>query len=382
MRRLKHGIVAVALAVAPTIVGVSPPSPGPAPPVMAAAQSNGTPQGWTPNSTIPASTSTVTVTAGVTYYEGGPTLDVYAPNPLGTGKPAIVMVHSGGWSSGASAEFAPWAMQAAGELGWTAFSIDYRLDNTDPTAFPDELHDVQAAIRWVAANAERYGADPDKVVLLGGSAGGNLVTLVSSIGTAKPLTGSAVGVEPSSEVKINAVAAWSPPVDLAPLVSAGPGRPPPGCGGDQACDFVWESSDVVDYLGCEPGACPDTYKDASPISWVSSSTAPSFIANSSDELVPLDQIQQYLASLRGAGVTNHFDEVTGSMHSTQYGDQVWDATVSFLAGYVDPARSAADGATDGSDSRSWLLVGGAILLLVLAMAGLWLRRARHRPRSA
>jgi acetyl esterase len=386
VRRPQYRIVTVLAAVAVAIALTGAPSPrsGAVRLDPVAARSSGTapPQGWTPNSTIPTSTSTVTVTPGVPYYEDGPTLDVYAPNPPGTSRPAIVMVHSGGWSSGSSAEFAPWAMQAADQLGWVAFSMDYRLDGNDPTAFPDELHDVQAAIRWVAVNAERYGADPDKIVLLGGSAGGNLVTLVSSIGTANPLTGSAIGVDPSAEVKVRAVAAWSPPVDLAPLVPAGPGEPPPGCGDDQACEFVWDAPDVVDYLGCEPAACPDTYKNASPISWVSSSTAPTFIANSSDELVPLNQIQQYLAALRAAGVTTHFDGVPGSMHSTQYGDQVWDATVSFLAGYVDPARSSAGVAAADSGSRSWLLAGGAVLVIVLALAGLRHRRTRHRARSA
>jgi acetyl esterase len=349
-----------------------------------AAGTNGTsPPASATNSTIPASTAAVTVTPDVPYYDGGPTLDIYQPTASGSGRPAIVMVHSGGWSSGSSAEFAPWAMQVAEDQGWVAFSIDYRLDTDDSSAFPDELHDVQAAIRWVAANADRYDVDADKIVLLGGSAGGNLVTLVSSLGTANPVTGTAVGIDPTTAVKISAVAAWSPPVDLAPLVSTGAGQPPPGCDGDQECDFVWSSPDIVDYLGCEPTACPDTYKDASPISWVSSSTAPTFIANSSDELVPVDQIEQYVDALKSAGVANQFDEITGSLHSTQYGGEAWEPTVEFLARYVDPSAAAAAAAGAGAgaddDERGWLVgavgVGLIVLLAVLVMAVVTRRRA-------
>jgi acetyl esterase/lipase len=324
------------------------------------------------NSTIPASTAAVDVRPDIPYLDDGPTLDAYVPSGGGTSRPAIVMVHSGGWSEGSSAELAPWAMQAATEQQWVAFSIDYALDGDGTSGWPEELHDVQAAIRWVAANAAEYGVDPGRIVILGASAGGNLAALVSTYGTADAVAGSAVGAEPAAAVRINAVALWSPPVDLAALVPTGAGAPPPGCDRDAACDLVWSAPDVVDYVGCDPAACPSTYRAASPLEVVSSATAPTFIANSSDELVPIGQIEQYVEALEAAGVAHRFEELPGSRHSSQYGDDAWRPTVAFLEGYVG-------GGPDDGPSQ-WLVAGVAGVAVVGLGVALIGGRARLRSR--
>src|SRR5262245_8646537 len=80
--------------------------------------------------TTPASTDTVEVQTNVPYYEGGPTLDAYLPRNGQTNRPALVLVHGGGWNSGDKAEFAPFAMQAANEQQWAVFDVDYRLSAT------------------------------------------------------------------------------------------------------------------------------------------------------------------------------------------------------------------------------------------------------------
>ena len=98
----KRGISAVVLAVVVAVAATGPGGAG------AASAGPGTTNGTSPpasatNSTIPSSTSAVTVTPDVPYYDGGPTLDIYQPTAAGSDRPAIVMVHSGGWSSGSSA---------------------------------------------------------------------------------------------------------------------------------------------------------------------------------------------------------------------------------------------------------------------------------------
>ena len=86
-------------------------------------------------------------------------------------------------------EFAPFAAQAATEQHWAAFAVNYRLDENDKAAWPDELHDVQAAIRFIVSQASTYGIDTANVLLMGDSAGANLAALVSEVGTANPITG-------------------------------------------------------------------------------------------------------------------------------------------------------------------------------------------------
>jgi acetyl esterase/lipase len=284
----------------------------------------------------PTSTETVEVQTNVPYYEGGPTLDAYLPKNGQTNRPALVLVHGRGWNSGDKAEFAPFALQAANEQQWAVFDVDYGLSATDPAAWPDELHDVQAAIRFIATNAPGFGIDPRKVVALGESAGANLLALISSEGTANPISGEPVGNDPTLAVHVRAVGLWSPPVDLAAL-HAGPGPPPAGCGPDQACDFTWSQSTIGAYFRCDPTGCPQAYAEASPITWVSANTAPSFVAHSTDELVPMAQVQRYANALQSAGVTNQFVPLPGNLHGIQYGAQVWAQTVAFLnQGLIDP----------------------------------------------
>ena len=59
-------------------------------------------------------------------------------------------------------------------------SIGYRL--TDEAIWPTQIHDCKAAIRWLRANAERYGGDSNKIMVAGSSAGGHLVAMLGTSG--------------------------------------------------------------------------------------------------------------------------------------------------------------------------------------------------------
>ncbi len=326
------------------------------------------------NSTLPTSNSQMRVVSQVPYYPGGPTFDAYLPRDGRSAHPALIMVHGGGWEGGDMLEWAPFAVRAATEEHWATFAVNYRLDVNDRSAWPDELHDVQAAIRYIVGNAPTYGIDLANVLLIGDSAGANLAALISEVGTANPVSGTPVGADQSTDVAIRAVALWSPPVDLADLVGHA-GKAPTECGSDQACDFIWTAPDIVDYVGCQPTACPQTYADASPITWVSDTTRPSYIANSADELIPIGQVQSYVSALQKAGVEVQFQELPGTLHAVEYGGEVWQPTVSFLSAHLtasahDEPREPAD-----PDRRGILVAAGAVLLVLVAGAFVaWRRR--------
>ena len=221
-------------------------------------------------------------------YARGQRLDVYLPTtpaPPG-GRGAVVLVHGGGWRSGSRAWWAAQGRRLAAR-GWVAFSVDYRLAPTH--RFPAAIDDVRAAIRWVRTHADDYGVDPDRIALLGGSAGGNLALLAATTGS--PVVGAA---------------AWSPPTDLRTLRSGRIGR-------------------LVDgYLGCR---CPDRARAASPAAHLDRRDPPLLVANATNEIVPLGQATA-LAQHRGGRVELHV--VPGSQHSAEYGRQIWPATVRFL----------------------------------------------------
>lgn len=102
-------------------------------------------------------------------------LDLYRPDGgAAQARPAIVLVHGGGWRSGYRENLTPLA-QALAERGIVAANISYRL--APEAQFPAAIHDVKAAIRWLRKNADAYGVDPDKIAVGGTSAGGQIASL-------------------------------------------------------------------------------------------------------------------------------------------------------------------------------------------------------------
>ena len=331
----------------------------------------------TVNSTIPKSDSRFTVIENQKYYPNGPDFDAYLPTTHNGLRPMLIMVHGGGWAGGDQSELAPWAREAAVNQGWDVFTVDYRLSATDPVAWADELHDVQAAVRYLYLYADRYQGDTSKIMMMGDSAGANLIALVSSIGTVNPVKGSAVGGGRDINVPIQAVALWSPPTELAPLYSPQTGQAPEACQDNKSCDYGWSLPFIINYIGCSPTQCPTSYAQASPITWVNPKTDPTFISNSTDELIPMNQIQDYVAELNTSNVPNEFAIVQGNLHAYFYGYKVWPATVGFLASRIGPSTPP------GSSHKVMIWAGIAATLAVLLLVIVLLRnRSRSRSRHA
>ena len=99
--------------------------------------------------------------------------------PAGVAKtPVLLFVHGGGWSIGDKAHAAPDKARWANGKGWAFASANYRL--VPQATVESQATDVASAIAWLRANAEREGLDPDRIVLIGHSAGAHLVALVGT----------------------------------------------------------------------------------------------------------------------------------------------------------------------------------------------------------
>jgi acetyl esterase/lipase len=104
-------------------------------------------------------------------------LDLYLP--AGTpqrGVPVVVFVHGGGWNAGYRSEFVPMALRLA-QRGYAAATISYRL--AGEAGYPAAVNDARASVRWVRSHAPRYGIDPQRIVLSGGSAGAQIASLAA-----------------------------------------------------------------------------------------------------------------------------------------------------------------------------------------------------------
>jgi acetyl esterase/lipase len=157
------------------------------------------------------------------------------------------------------------------------------------------VRDLAAAMRWIRANAPAYGAT-SAVGALGGSAGGNLAMML--------------GTEwASGQDRPDAVVSWSGNTELWRYDLA---RNPPNA-----------EAIAQRYVGCPytgTGACPDRWTGASPVTHVTSDDAPTYLVNSTKELIPLKEAQHMDAALAGAGVDHVLRVIAGSLHERAYED--------------------------------------------------------------
>ena len=101
---------------------------------------------------------------------------VYRPTANGNA-PMVLLIHGGGWAFGSIEETEPLARYLAAESGAVVVSTSYRLAPEQP--FPAGLHDCEATLRWIKAEGRKYGGDPSRLAVGGGSAGGNLAAAVA-----------------------------------------------------------------------------------------------------------------------------------------------------------------------------------------------------------
>lgn len=101
---------------------------------------------------------------------GTPSAEIYTPK--GTGPfPVVLHIHGGGWFTGSAKGERKLAMRIAA-AGFVVVNLDYALAPERP--FPQGLQDCIYAARWIVRNIHRYGGDPARLAIGGGSAGGNL----------------------------------------------------------------------------------------------------------------------------------------------------------------------------------------------------------------
>jgi len=247
------------------------------------------------------------------------------------GRPAVVVVHGGGWRSGTRGEFPEWNAWLA-DKGHVVFDIDYRLSASNWQEAPA---DVACAVGWVKENADRYGVDPGRVALMGRSAGGHLALLAAyTRGPAAPTPG--CEAPNARDTGVEAVVAFYPPTDLARLSRQG------YLGG------------MDRFLGGTPGAAPGRYRLLSPISRVDPADPPTFLAHGGDdEIVPPGESELLAGRLREAGVPHRLVELPWANHTFDFSWGGWGSQItrSSLEEFLESRLEAPEGArTDPSGS--------------------------------
>lgn len=254
-------------------------------------------------------------------------LDVFVPDGPGPW-PLLVWVHGGGWQNGDKALQASGAQLRQASRGYAVASVNYRLSGV--ASHPAQIHDCKAAIRWLRLHAAEYRIDPDRIGAWGSSAGGHLVALLGTSGDVPALEGDE---NPGPSSRVAAVVDWYGPSDLPNMQAQG--LP---CSGDHASAASPEGR----MLGCAIPDCPETAREASPISWVSADDPPFHIVHgAADCTVPPLQSQTLHDALAAAGVDATLTLIPGAGHG---GPQFSDAAnLPLLEAFLD--RTIRDAAT-------------------------------------
>ena len=223
-------------------------------------------------------------------------LDLYFPEDVPASVPLIIWIHGGGWQSGSKENPLPVRLGFV-EKGYAVASINYRLSGE--AVFPAQIEDCKAAVRWLRANAVKYGLDPEHFGAWGSSAGGHLAGLLGTSGGVVELEGSVGGnLEYSSRVQ--AVCDYYGPADLTRLLVTVPGLP--GAAGGAVSKLL--------------GALDQSKaRAASPLTYISRDDPPFFIVHGdADHTVPVSQSQILYDALRQGGVEASIKIIKGAGH--------------------------------------------------------------------
>jgi len=105
------------------------------------------------------------------------TADVYMPCE-GTDLPAVVLIHGGAFQSGSKEMYSDWGKHLA-KSGFVAMAINYRLATETYSIWPGVMDDIQAAVNWLVSKSHEWGIEPQRIGLIGDSAGAYLATQYS-----------------------------------------------------------------------------------------------------------------------------------------------------------------------------------------------------------
>lgn len=216
------------------------------------------------------------------------TLDAHVPDAPGPFATAI-LVHGGGWVAGDKQQYITYIFQPLSDAGFAWFTINYRL--APRFHFPADAEDVEAAIRWIKSNASRYRVDPNRIALIGESAGGHLVSYVGA--KHSPDTGvSAVVSMYGIHDFISASIAWRPlPEEILQLF------------GIPAVDA--NSAPILIH--------------ASPVAFIRNDMPPYLLMHGSkDEDVPYEQSVEMCEKMKKAGARCQLVTIEGAPHGMDH----------------------------------------------------------------
>lgn len=219
-------------------------------------------------------------------------LDLYSPENLKAPVPGIIFIHGGGWRSGKRQDYKVYTTRFA-QHGYVVATVSYRL--REAGRFPNCVEDVKCAVRWMRANATQLNVDPDRIAVIGGSAGGHLSMMAGYSSDVAEFEGQ--GGNPGVSSAVQAVIDIYGPVDFT----------------------IEETRDHPLLTGFMQGTyeeVPEKFVKGSPITYLDPSDPPTLIIHGTiDTLVPVEQSDLLAEKFQELGIMYWYDRIDGWPHA-------------------------------------------------------------------
>lgn len=244
----------------------------------------------------------VTFERDITYADaGGAKVQLNLARPKNTTGPlpAVLCIHGGGFRAGSREGYNKLCLTLA-QRGFVAATISYRL--APAHQFPAAVHDTKAAVRWLRANAAKYGINPDRIGVTGGSAGGHLAQFLGVTAGVKEFEGMDNPGFPSTVTCV--VNVYGP------------------------SDFTKSYGKSVDahvvlplWLGGDVDSARARHIQSSPLNWVNPNAAPTLIIHGTeDKYVAYEQAIWMRDRLMACGVPVELLTLEGAGHGFKGAD--------------------------------------------------------------
>ncbi|MBB5032405.1 alpha/beta hydrolase [Prosthecobacter vanneervenii] len=246
-------------------------------------------------------------------------VDLYLPKKRNTDKPlpVVALIHGGGWVHGDRLGYSATAIRIARTGDYATVAVGYRL--TEEARWPAQVYDCKAAIRWVRAHAKEFNLDPDKIAVMGSSAGGHLSSLIGTSGDVKELEGD-LGPNTAFSSRVHCVVNHCGPEDFTQALMFGKDNQP-----------TLNDNAVIGLLG---GNFMEKHAEAvaaSPVTYVTKDDPP-FITfhGSADKRVAFLHAQAIHSALQKVGVPSILIPITDGGHSSVSNPEVVTRSKQFI----------------------------------------------------